>query len=71
MLDTDSFHAKITGPVFLSLGPEAKLDMYNNFDLDKSFNLHLDPPSSENPPLCKIIQEGQNPILPTDFFNKY
>ena len=27
----DSFHAKINGPVFLSVGPEAKLDMYKNF----------------------------------------
>ena len=31
----DSFHAELHGPVFLSVGPEAKLDMYNNFDLDK------------------------------------
>ena len=27
----DSFHTEIQGPVFLSLGPEAKLDMFNNF----------------------------------------
>ena len=64
----DSFHAEIHGPVFLSVGPEAKLDMYNNFDLDKPFDLHLDPPSSEDPPLCKIIQEGKEPILTTDFY---
>ena len=43
----DSFHAEINGPVFLSEGPEAKLDMYNNFDLDKLFDLYLDPPSSK------------------------
>ena len=36
----DSFEAEIHGPVFLSVGPEAKLDMYNNFDLDKPFDLH-------------------------------
>ena len=64
----DSFHAEIHGPVFLSVGPEAKLDMYNNFDLDKPFDLHLDPPSSEDPPLCRIIQEGKEPILTTDFY---
>ena len=29
-----SFHTEIHGPVFLSVGSEAKLDMYNNFDLD-------------------------------------
>ena len=64
----DSFHAEIHGPAFLSVGPGAKLDMYNNFDLDKPFNLHLDPPSSEDPPLCRIIQEGKDPILTTDFY---
>ena len=42
--------------------------MYNNFDLDKPFDLHLDPPSSKDPPLCRIIQEGKKPILTTDFY---
>ena len=42
--------------------------MYNNFNLDKLFDLHLDPPSSEDPPLCRIIQEGKEPILTTDFY---
>ena len=64
----DSFLAEIHGPVFLSVGPEAKLDMYKNLDLNKPFDLHLDPPSSEDPPLCRIIQEGKDPILPTDFY---
>ena len=64
----DSIHTEIHGPVFLSVGPETKLDMYNNFDLDKPFDLHLDPPSSKDPPLCRIIQEGKDPILTTDFY---
>ena len=64
----DSFHTQIQGPVFLSVGPEAKLDMFNNFDLDKPFDLHLDPPSAENPLFCRIIQEGKDPILTTDFY---
>ena len=51
-----------------SVGPGAKLDMYNSFDLDKPFDLHLDPPSSEDPPLCRIIQEGKDPILTTYFY---
>ena len=59
----DSFHTEIQGPVYLSVGPEAKLDMFNNFDLDKPFDLHLDPPSSEDPSLCRIIQEGKDPIF--------
>ena len=66
----DSFHAEIYEPIFLSVGPEAKLDMYNNFDLDKPFDLHLDPPSSEDPSLCRIIQEGKDPTLTTDFYLK-
>ena len=53
----------------MSVGPEAKLDMYNNFDLDKTFDLHFDPPSFKNPPLCRIIQEGKYPILTTDLTN--
>ena len=64
-----SFHAEIYGPVFLSVGLEAKLDIYNNFDLDKPFDLHLDPPSSKDHPLCRIIQEGKDPILTTDFYS--
>ena len=64
----DSFHTEIKGPVFLSVGPNAKLDMFKYFDLDKPFDLHLDPPSAENPPFCRIIQEGKGPILTTDFY---
>ena len=52
----------------MSVGSEAKLDIYNDFDLDKPFDLHLDPPSSEDPPLCRIIQEGKDPILTIDFY---
>ena len=64
----DSFLTEIQGPVFLSVGSEAKLDMFNNFDLDKPFYLYLDPPSAENPPLYRIIQAGKDPILTTDFY---
>ena len=64
----DSFHTEIQGPVFLSVGPDAKLDMLKTFDLDKLFDLHLDPPSSKNPPLCRIIQDGKDPIITTDFY---
>ena len=64
----DSFHTEIQGPVFLSVGPEAKLDMFNNFDLDKPFDLHLDLPSAENLPLCRIIQQSKDPSLTTDFY---
>ena len=42
--------------------------MFKNFDLDKPFDLHLDPPSAENPPPCRIIQEDKDLILTTDFY---
>ena len=42
--------------------------MLKTFDLDKLFNLHLDPPSSENPPLCRITPDDKDPIITTDFY---
>ena len=49
-------------------GPEAKRDIYNTFDPDKLFNIHLDPPSTERPPLVEIKQEGKTSICTTDFY---
>ena len=63
----DSFHSEIQGPVFLSVVPDAKLDMLKTFDLDKPFDLHLDPPSSENLPVCRITRD---PNITTDFYLK-
>ena len=40
----DTFHSEIQGPVFLSVGSDAKLDMLKTFDLNKLFDLHLHPP---------------------------
>ena len=42
--------------------------MFNNFDLEKLFDLHLDLSSAKNPPLFRIIQEGKDPSLTTDFY---
>ena len=42
--------------------------MYNTFNLDKPCNLEVDPPSTKNPPLCRITQEEIDPILTTDFY---
>ena len=36
--------------------------------MSKPFDLQLDPPTSPNPPLCKIIQEGKDSITTTDFY---
>ena len=37
-------------------------------DPDKPFNVHLDPPSTECPPLVEIKQEGKASIYTTDFY---
>ena len=42
--------------------------MLKTFDLDKLFNLYLDPSSSENPPICRITQDSKDPIITTDFY---
>ena len=44
------------------------LDMLKTFDLSKLFDLHLDPPSSENLPLCRITQDSKDSIITTDFY---
>ena len=54
--------------VYLSIGPEAKRDIYNTFDPDKSFNVHLDPPSTYHPPLVETKQEGKASVYTTDFY---
>ena len=50
------------------MGPDATFNMLKTFDLSKLFDLHPDPPSSENLPLCRIMQDGKDPIITTDFY---
>ena len=64
---TSDFHANFYDCVYLSIGPEAKRDIYNTFDPDKPFNIHLDPPSTEKPPLVEMKQEDPS-IYTTDFY---
>ena len=54
--------------MYLSIGPEAKRDIYNTFNPDKPFNVHLNLPSTERPPLIEIKQEGKASIYTTDFY---
>ena len=51
---TSDFQVTFDNCVYLSLGLEAKRDIYNMFDPDKPFNIHVDPPSMERPPLVDI-----------------
>ena len=62
------FQVTFDNCVYLSLGPETKRDIYNTFDPDKPFNIHLDPPSTEWPPLVEIKQEGKASVYTTDFY---
>ena len=48
---TSDFQVTFDDNVYLSLGPEAKHDIYNTFNPDKPSNIHLDLPSTEWPPL--------------------
>ena len=59
---TSDFHNNFYDYVYLSIGPEAKRDIYNTFDPDKPFNIHLDLPLTERPPLVEIKQEGKASI---------
>ena len=65
---TSDFHANFYDCVYLSIGLEAKRDIYYTFYPDKPFNIHLDPPSTEWPPLVEIKQEGKASIYTTDFY---
>ena len=65
---TSDFQVTFDDCVYLSLGSEAKRDIYNTFDPDKPFNIHLDLPSTERPPLAEIKQEGKTSVYTTDFY---
>ena len=65
---TSDFQVTFDDNVYLRLGPEAKRDIYNTFDPDKPFNIHLDLPSTEQPPLVEIKQEGKASVYTTDFY---
>ena len=65
---TSDFHVNFHDCVYLSIGLESKWDIHNTFDPDKPFNIHLDPPSTECPPLVEINQEGKASIYTTDFY---
>ena len=65
---TSDFQVTFDDNVYLSLGPEARHYIYNTFYPDKPFNIHLDPPSTKQPPLVEIEQEGKASVYTTDFY---
>ena len=66
--DRQDFQVTFDDCVYFSLGPEAKRGIHNMFDPDKPFNIHLDPPSTEWPPLVEIKQEGKASVYTSDFY---
>ena len=65
---TSDFDVNFHDCIYLSIGLEAKRDIYNTSDPDKPFNVHLDPPSTECPPLVEIKQEGKASVYTIDFY---
>ena len=53
-----NFQVTFDDNISLSLGLETKQDIYNTFDPNKPFDIHLEPPSTEQPPLVEIKQKG-------------
>ena len=54
--------------IYLSIGLEAKHDIYNSFDLNELYDIHLEPPSNDHPPLVEIKQKGKPLVCTTDFY---
>ena len=50
------------------MGIDAKCDIYNNFDPLKQVSICLNPPSTKEPPLVELKQEGKDPVYATDFY---
>ena len=54
--------------VYLSIGLETKCDIYNSFDPNEPYDIHLEPPSHDHPPLVKIKQKGKPSVYIMDFY---
>ena len=62
------FQVMFDDNVYLSIGLEAKHDIYNSFDHNEPYNKHLEPPSNDHPPLVKIKQKGKPSVYTTNFY---
>ena len=62
------FQVTFDNNVYLSIGLEAKCEIYNSFDPNESYDIHLEPPSNDHPPLVKIKQKGKPSVYTTDFY---
>ena len=54
------FQVTFDDNIYLSIGIEAKCDIYNSFDPNEPYDIHMEPPSHNHPPLVKIKQKGSH-----------
>ena len=62
------FQVTFDDNVYLSIGLEAKHDIYNSFDPNEPYNIHLEPPSHDHLTLVEIKQKGKPSVYTTDFY---
>ena len=62
------FHNTFDDNVYLSIGLEVKCDIYNSFDPNEPYDIHLEPPSNDHPPLVEIKQKGKPLVYTMDFY---
>ena len=62
------FQVTFDDNVYLSIGLEAKCDIYNSFDPNEPYDIHLEPPSHDHPPLVKIKHKGKPSVYTMDFY---
>ena len=53
------FQVTFDDNIYLSIGLEANHDICNTFDPNEPYNIHLEPPSHDHPPLVEIKQKGK------------
>ena len=62
------FQVTLDDNIHLSIGLKAKRDIYNSFDPNEPYDIHLEPPSHDHPPLVEIKQKGKPSVYTTDFY---
>ena len=62
------FQVTFDDNIYLSIGLEGKCDIYNSFDPNEPYDIHLEPPSNDHPPLVEIKQKGKSSVYTMDFY---
>ena len=62
------FQVTFDDNIYLSIGLETKHDIYNSFDPNKPYDIHLEPPSNDQPQFVKIKQKGKPLVYTMDFY---